>query len=297
MIFKDYVKLVEQGKKYSSDKILTHVSLFRIPILTKDFEKIFGKQKSICFQAMRFNRIPSLMKRQHKRNSVSTFTSWDTPNIFWGAKGAEWLGSDLTAVAVLEGNVSMKFPMDGWTHIGSVGRRWIDVNDLHDNHSHVKLSKVLKKLKEYVFFHFTKKIKNYDDGRFIDYISLDSSYREVKFSADLKNNDEAKQFIIESYFDITTAAFKKYKYEIEEAMRDDLKDDYNEVLCYNYKVKEINILLSDGYYDNVGTQEDLDYLNDILKSNNIKVKINYFTKIKDLEKHLKSWQKKNKGIK
>ena len=129
MNFKRY--LVE--KNDSSVQILKFIEDGLIPLSPKFFEDNFREKEKYCFIAMKPNRADSIIKRQHKKNQMSTFTKFSNINIFWGADSLDWYNDYVnyeTVVGVLKGKITLQGSTDLWTHIDAQGRRWIDIGEL-----------------------------------------------------------------------------------------------------------------------------------------------------------------------
>jgi hypothetical protein len=252
MKFKDYIQ------ESKSKSILQKIRFNYLPISPKFFEEVFGAKEKYCFMAMQKKRIPSLYKRQHKKNQISTFTKWINTDIFWGAEGLNWEGS--TIVAVLKGKVTLEGNSDLWTEYDSQGRRWIDVGELKSNSLFQdNLIKTLSKLTLEIRTEFTS----------------DKYYPE--FDENIKTNKDKQQYI-KDFFDISYKYLKKYKTQLENAI--DNVANYNEVLCYDYEIVELLI------YDSNLTPLDKTDLNNIKK-----IKYKTFDNINELENYLKKYQK------
>jgi len=150
MKFKQFI----QEKNHSSNKIINHIYDKMLPISPKFFEEVFAYKSAYCFIAIKPKRIDSLIKRQHKKNQLSTFTDWKDTNIFWGADDMLWKydeeGELNTAyIAVLKGKVSFWGPNDLWTEYDSQGRRWINmvyyIDRYNDRYSTI-FKKILKEI-------------------------------------------------------------------------------------------------------------------------------------------------------
>jgi hypothetical protein len=263
MNFKNYLT----EKNNSSVKILNFIRFKHIPISPKFFEDVFGEREKYCFVSMKANRIQSLYNRQGKKNQISTFTDFKSKRILWGADGLDWYGD--TVVAVLKGKVTLEGNTDLWTQYDSQGRRWVDLNDLDEMKiTGDKVSEVLLKAGLEIYDEFLKKYGNYLDPK-------------------VTSNGKLKEQYIKDFFDISYKYLKKYKNLLSQAVEGTLVD-YNEVLCYSYKIEELLI------FDN---NDESDYTIHYTKPDKKilkKLKVKKFTDINDLIKELKKYQARNK---
>ena len=234
-----------------------------LPISPKFFEEVFGKRTKYCFISMKLDRIESLIRRQNKKNQISTFTDWKDTNIFWGAEGLEWGYNLETAVAVLKGNITLQGNNDLWTQYDKHGRRWIDAGELRDNLNGMdKIGRILIKISDEIAVEFQKKYQ----------------YIPVKKRPDEKYINE----YITHYFDISYKILKKYKDELIKGVDKFALGSYNEVLCYNYKIEKIII-----------SGADEDYFTKNQKKLLNKIDIKYVDYDEKIEKELEKYKKLN----
>ncbi len=312
--------LEKRYKQSSAETILNYMWRGGIPVVPKFFEETFGKTEMYCFQAIEPHRIPSVLKRQHKKNSVSTFTHWDDPErIFWGAEGLGWhddyIGG-LTIVAVLKGKVAFKGGTDLWTATNShSGRRWIIPGSIRGEIGRV-LNNLSHRIKKEFRFEvpnldlkyfkplFDKGYKVYWDYNYTSYDAYEGLWeigdeytKSLNSGKKIKKSDfnKEKNKVIKLYHDIAYSMIKKYKKEIEQAMRIDLQDvstQYNEVLCYDYQVQEFIVYFEGSYNEFIDEYPDV--ADELSKTG---VHWNVFRYLKSINKKLKFYQKKNKEMK
>jgi hypothetical protein len=278
MSFKKYLN---EEVSVNTNRILLFIKDGRIPISPKFWEENVGVKEGYCFQSMEPDRLSSLFKRQGKKNQVSAFIHFKSPVIFWGAEGLSWYGlkgNSLTVVAILKGKMTVHGELDLFTSFDGQGRRWVDVRGLNMlNTADTNTQKFFKLVQYDVRQQFEIWLtKEYD----LDYKNIFLS----SFS-DLSNKTLNK--IIKKYFDLSYEAIKRrlpiLKYE-------KMFFEYDEVLCYNYKVEKLLFIYERG--DNEAI-EDAESLKEKYKS---KTKIEIVNP-KEAEKILKQYQKKNKGKK
>ena len=314
MSFKTYLS---EAKKHG-EQIMDWFALHRIPVSPKFFEELFGEQEIYCFQAMEPNRIPSAIRMQGKRKQVSTFTEYSTSNIFWGATGMDWKFSysgNATVIGIFKGKYSIKSTSDLWTHYSKGGRRWIDIKSL--NTTQTELSKLMKKISREIGKEVIKELKkqkfnclkykimedNIYGDRAMPVVYNNSEYRlYARMEKNLDYNEmcsekefnKEKQKFIKIYFDTTYKILKKYKYEIK-AYGKGLGNytDYNEVLCYDYKIEKFIIYAED---NNGITDFEADFENEIRIMEKTGIDFMYTTNISGIKKELKQYQEKNKDL-
>jgi hypothetical protein len=245
-----------------------------IPVSPKFFDDIKTSKIQYCFIAIRPTRIDSLLKRQGKKNQMSTFTKWTETDIFWGPTGDDWVGADFTVVGVLKGTAAFEANKDIWTLFDVAGRRWInaDQNMFAEpdplNNVFIDIS---GELKDYLYYNY-KDLESGDDFR-----GLDSS---------------EKRKLIAGYFDTAYRELKKNTKRIQKALEyDGYTYDYNEVLCHSYKIQEILIIPKNNQV--LGNTAELEKLTQKADKAGIKYTI---TDTQGTEKILKKYQKKNKGL-
>ena len=328
MSFKSYLNEYHSlSIKMSSQELLSWIAVLGyLPVSPKFFEKVFGTKEIYCFQSLELNRVSSLINRQHKRNQVSTFTKWRSPDdIFWGATGMGWKNmypDDLTAIAVLNGKYTIEGNTDIWTRYEAGGRRWIDVDALSKEKT--EFSKLMEKIRKEVRLEFQKEYEKLDLKLFEiefkkdSYLGVSIDIQAYDFDTDIKNswtpfarekrekypelnkkdfNKEVHK-VIKAFFDSSYKIFTKYKNELQAAGKESIetgKSGYNEVLCYDYKVEKLLI-----YFDESKSKGDLlkDYYeNEMLALKRSKIPVQMVSSIKELEKELRKYQKKNKSQK
>jgi len=284
MNFKEYLN----EKEFRSEKIFQWIKYWRIPISPKFWKETFGDKEQYCFQAIEPDRIDSLFKRQHKKNQVSTFTEWRSTNIFWGADGMDWAGSQ-TLIAILKGKVTVQGSEDLWTFFEKNGRRWIDVKSMLASDTGSDLALTMYLVQTEIKKNFKDKIKH---SRYRFYFDFEKSpNKDIIFDEKLFTNKDNRE-IIQWYFDITYDAIKKYKKKIQKGAQEQIKYSYNEHLCYDYTVQEVLVILED--------DKDLDQYDD---AKDVLRKVQKYTNktsivsVKETEKILKEYRKKNKDLK
>ena len=300
MKFKEY--LLNEDK--TSEKIWRNIKFINIPISPKFWEETFGSQEIYCFVSMRPNRISSLIHRQHKKNQISTFTDYSDFDIFWGATGLEWSGD--TIVAVLKGKPSIKGKKDLWSTYDDMGRRWINVSDYKENYNDAMTS-VFVKIKNEIKKRYIEFLKNGVNKNlfktkleFTDQFTSIFGYRwwfednwktlgTEDFKKEQKLFNKDKQLVIKSYFGIVYQILKKYKKDLQNAYKETILGDYNEVLCYDYKIQEIIVYKSE---DSLGanykvTKEHLKQFKGY--------KVTVVTNEDEIDSVLRKYKAKNKG--
>ncbi len=237
MTFKDYLN------ENTSDQILANIKNKGLPLSPKFFEEVFNQgEEQYCFISMKANRIQSLIKRQNKKNQISTFTDFKNTEIFWGAEGLAWGGD--TIVAVLKGKVTIKGNRDLWTKTDHQGRRWIDYKDLKEmTDEYDGVGVALLKVIENVYIDFNKIYKT----------------QQTQLTR-YDNKDVVINVYIKDFFDIVYKYLKKYKTQIQQGRNTNQTNLYNEVLCYDYTIKEFIVLTNQAHssYDYRITKEEID---------------------------------------
>ena len=244
MKFKDYLSLTE--KNGSSRQIWSWMHSYRLPMSPKFFEQVFynDKKSETCFIAMKFDRIDSLKRRQHKKNQMSSFQKTKDTLIFWGAGNLSWKTYTIdneTIVAEVQGQITLRGNSDLWAFADAQGRRWIDVkgivrygtnltnslNDIIQELRTIYLNKI-PELNLEVPYHYTPK-------------------GNIVFS-DIDNYPKDKAKLIKTYIDISYDLLKKYKNKLLNIVKEEPlapKAHYQETLCYNYSIKKLWIITDD----------------------------------------------------
>jgi hypothetical protein len=97
-----------------------------------------------------------------------------------------------------------------------------------------------------------------------------------------------KEQYIKDFFDISYKYLKQYKNKLLNAVEDTLLVDYNEVLCYSYKIEELLI------FDNNDKSDYTIHYTKPAKKILKKLTVKKYTNINDLIKELKKYQQRNK---
>jgi hypothetical protein len=217
-----------------SEKTFEFIKHWRIPITPKFWEQTFGTKDSICFQALRFERLDSLFKRQHKKNQVSTFLNFKNTDIFWGPGGL-WKDENLTIIAILKGKVTVHSETDLWSFPLKSGRRWIDVKSLISSGTLTTTAQFFYDVQQEVKHNF----RLWGEKKYPDELDFNKSKVGNIIIKTKKLSNKDKYNIIKNYYDISYDSLKKHK------KRFDIKQitDYDELLCYDYEVKELIIIV------------------------------------------------------
>ena len=241
MKFKEFLTfLYEKGTSYY---IWDWVTEYRLPVSPKFFEEIFYKEKKTetCFIAMEFNRIPSLKRRQNKKNQMSTFQRTKDTNIFWGAGARSWYNwseDHESVVAEIKGQVTLEGNSDMWAFPDGMGRRWIDVPSILRYNT--ELTNTLGQIRKELKTIYQNQIPRLDLE--VKYF-FNSSGNIVFRNIDDYPKDKAK--LIKNYIGIANALLKKYKNKLLNIIKEQPlapKAHYQETLCYNYTITKLWIL-------------------------------------------------------
>jgi hypothetical protein len=114
------------------------------------------------------------------------------------------------------------------------------------------------------------------------FIRQEIIYSDVYFK---KEYNKYKQDIIKTYMDISYKVLKKYKKDLEQISKE-VVEDYDEALCYNYKVEKFIIIPNQNK-----SREDISKID--LKDYGVDPSLVTFVNThKEAEKILKQYQKK-----
>ncbi len=263
MTFKNYLKNLNED---TSSAILKYIKFKSIPLSPKFFEEVFnqGKEK-YCFVSIKPNRIQSLIRRQNKKNQISAFTNYKDTSIFFGADGLEWSEHGETIVAVLKGKVTLEGNNDLWTQTDQQGRRWIDTGDVRDNNNGSdEVANLLNIIQRKIY----------------------TEFREIFASLinpDEMSNEYTRDYI-KTFFDVVYKVLTKYKTRLKKAINPDETKKYNEVLCYDYTIKEFIVLVPEHIETMVfkGDRKSMEKIGvlDVTKEEQISKRLKKYQKLK-----------------
>jgi len=250
MKFTDYLENLTE-KNGSSRNILIKIRSGDIPLSPKVLESIFDIKKETYFHVTDITNIKKLQKLQHSRKTVSCFNEWGDSDIFFGAMGIEY---EYPCTTVLNGSYTFKMQTDFFTDPDSQGRRWIQWYEINDQELYGVFEEISEKITE--CFLASSFGKNFT-GPELDTLLNNATNLDGK----------TKAVIIKTYLDCTENILKKYKNKLQRYfLADSIYDySYNEVLGYNFEIKEIkmDILFFSNYL-----------ANEVLRNNNeLKLKI------------------------
>ncbi len=213
MTFRNYLQ-----EKNSSEKILSFIQNHNLPVSPKFFEDTFNQKEKTCFISFQPERIADLTKLQNTKKSISTFTKFRDTEIFWGAEGINWKTSSTspnyeTCVAVLKGKYTLQGSDDLWSNFDQAGRRWLVLDNLTEFKVFDKIRTELIKGKEKI---------------------LNQGFVNI-----------TRNELITQYMDLSYSLIKKYHKELLSFQEQEPKYGYNEVLCYEYKIKKIFFITKD----------------------------------------------------
>jgi len=277
MKFNEYLEVITE-KNNSSWNTFYKMSKWYIPLSPKALERIFPEKKGTLYHVADLTLRENLEKLQGKRKTVSCFTDFSSDDIFSGAEGIDY---DYPAVYVLNGTYTIGSYEDIYTEMDSQGRRWIMPDEIMEDDIEV----LFKKVSDDLYKQFLKKdiFKEYTEEQV--YMLIDD---HEKIPGKLKAR------IIKDYLDSAEEAINKNKKEISKLLKR-RTSNYNEVLGYNFKIKNIkmeeehffNWVVSE--YKNVPLDFDPVYLDDDKKrayeiADTLNIEI--FETLEDLQKSL-----------
>jgi hypothetical protein len=282
-----FKKYINEG---SSDKILKYIYRKKIPLSPKFFEEVFGDKERYCFVSMMPNRVPSIIKRQGKKNQVSAFNYFTDTEIFFGAWGLNWeneTGGN-TIVVVLKGKSTLVSPEDSWSNYDSAGRRWVDPVQYKNMMPDTKFAGVLTGIQDDIYKEFESFVKQFG---FENPAEMDNAAVEDKIPGKILHK------IIKVYFDISYKYLKKYKSQLlKHNFNMNPTYGYNEILCYNYKVQEI-IVIEAPERKRLDDYDKWKYFEAEVDTHvPYKKYKTTFTDIQGAVKIIRNYQKKNKGL-
>jgi len=265
-------EILEKLNESASDNIIVAISNGNIPISPKTMERILGENKMNYLHVLEVEDVKKLEKLQHTRKTVSCFNKWGNKSIFeYGADGME-LGAP--AIALLNGKAAIHQKDDIFTDLDWQGRRWIDADAIEDD----ELLEFWTSIKDEILTKIMKWFeKNYNCDKPLGYILNGLKVGEWDCDFDVKM---FKKDLISNYIDITEKILKKYKKQILSFMKYESVERYNEILGYDFEIKEIAIVADNIYQNSMLNNEeeeiiseDQDYYINVIDRNSETFKI------------------------